>query len=98
MSTPRKFETVLGFIRAKPPLGGIRIDGDDHRIVRIVGRGYSHAEQAVLDLAPSLIEGLDAHGNVVRTMKLSDEKPAAPVERKEAPLIGPKAKPRSSAK
>lgn len=78
MNDPR-YATLLGWIRAKPSLAGIRINGDDRKVVRIAGRQFSTAERAVLALDPETLEGLDADGTILRTFTVKDAVAQAPV-------------------
>lgn len=64
------YASLTSWIRAKPPIAAIRIDGDDTRVIRIVGRQYSTAERAALAIGGSTLEGVDATGQVVRTWDL----------------------------
>jgi hypothetical protein len=85
-----KYSTLLGWLRAKPALSGIRCDGDDKRIVRIVARAYGTAERTLLSMRANELEGLDGSGAVIRTWTLHDavtELTAAPVAAKPAPRI-----------
>jgi hypothetical protein len=72
MSNDPKFATLLGWLRAKPALAGIRCDNDDKRIVRIVARAYATAERTLLSMDASYLEGLDASGAVIRTWTIKD--------------------------
>lgn len=72
-----RYTTLAGWLRAKPPLAGVRIDGDDKRIVRVVARQFATAEEAITALDPTTLEGLDAHGAIIRSWKCKDGATAA---------------------
>jgi hypothetical protein len=75
---------LAAWLRARPKLSAVRVDGD--RTVRIVGSRYGSAEATLEALEPTLLEGLDSDGEVVRALRLgADREPAPPLAPTEWP-------------